>query len=135
MFKEGYIRTTSLPYKLNQDTINRPEIHLTNNAVQMKFEDYGKHENGNQLSFDQLDEYLVNYGGDECPKNYVRDVLVPEMKSQIGTTMESIKSTLKMSKGCFDLLGYDFIIDAEFQTYLIEVNTNPCLDESSPLLQ
>jgi hypothetical protein len=34
MFKQGYIRTTSLPYELNQDTINRPEIHLTNNAVQ-----------------------------------------------------------------------------------------------------
>jgi len=34
LFKEGYIRTTSLPYKLNADTINRPEIHLTNNAVQ-----------------------------------------------------------------------------------------------------
>jgi hypothetical protein len=33
-FKEGYIRTTSLPYQLNQESIARPEIHLTNNAVQ-----------------------------------------------------------------------------------------------------
>ena len=33
------------------------------------------------------------------------------------------------------MFGYDFIIDAGFETWLIEVNTNPCLEESSPLLK
>jgi len=32
------------------------------------------------------------------------------------------------------LLGYDFLIDSDYNTWLIEVNTNPCLEESSPLL-
>lgn len=36
---------------------------------------------------------------------------------------------------CFELFGYDFIIDAEFNTWLIEANTNPCLEESSQLLK
>jgi len=27
------------------------------------------------------------------------------------------------------------MIDAEFNTWLIEVNTNPCIEESSPLLE
>ena len=35
----------------------------------------------------------------------------------------------------FELFGYDFILDENFNTWLIEVNTNPCLEESSQLLK
>lgn len=35
----------------------------------------------------------------------------------------------------FELFGYDFILDENFNTWLIEVNTNPCLEESSQLLR
>ena len=32
------------------------------------------------------------------------------------------------------VFGLDYMIDEEFKTWLIEVNTNPCLELSSPLL-
>ena len=35
----------------------------------------------------------------------------------------------------FELFGYDFILDEDFNTWLIEVNTNPCLEESSQMLK
>lgn len=34
----------------------------------------------------------------------------------------------------FEILGYDFMLDEDFRLYLIEVNTNPCLETDSPLL-
>jgi len=34
----------------------------------------------------------------------------------------------------FEVFGLDFMIDDEFKIYLIEVNTNPCLELSAPLL-
>ena len=34
----------------------------------------------------------------------------------------------------FEIYGYDFMIDEEFKVYLIEVNTNPCLETPCPLL-
>jgi tubulin polyglutamylase TTLL1/tubulin monoglycylase TTLL3/8 len=34
----------------------------------------------------------------------------------------------------FEIFGLDFMIDEKFNPYLIEINTNPCLELSSPLL-
>ncbi len=40
-------------------------IHLTNDAVQKKSEDYGKYENGNKISFGDFQKYLDNLPGGE----------------------------------------------------------------------
>ena len=53
-FKEGYIRTSSTPYSLEDEAINKVDIHLTNNAVQKYSQKYGQYEDGNQLSFNQF---------------------------------------------------------------------------------
>ena len=34
----------------------------------------------------------------------------------------------------FEIFGYDFMIDEDMKPWLIEVNTNPCLELSSPYL-
>ena len=35
---------------------------------------------------------------------------------------------------CMEVFGLDFMFDDEFRPYLIEVNTNPCLELVNPLL-
>lgn len=62
---------------------------------------------------------------------------VETMKSLI---LRSVLATRKIidpqkRRGCFELFGYDFIIDEDFNTWLIEVNTNPCIEESSRILK
>lgn len=34
----------------------------------------------------------------------------------------------------FELFGLDFLVDKAFTPWLLEVNTNPCLELSSPVL-
>lgn len=46
-YNEGYLRTSSKDFNLKNVT-NRL-IHLTNDAVQKKSEDYGKFESGNKV--------------------------------------------------------------------------------------
>lgn len=46
-----------MPY--TNDNIADEFVHLTNNAIQIKNPLYGKHEDGNQLSFADFKKYLL----------------------------------------------------------------------------
>ena len=50
-------------------------------------------------------------------------------------SIKSIIGKITHQKHTFELLGYDFILDEDLNTVLIEVNTNPCLEESNNLLK
>ena len=67
----------------------------------------------------------------------VNSHIVPQMIEIILKTFSSVRKTIDPNrrKFCFELFGYDFILDEDFNTWLIEVNTNPCLEESSGLLK
>ncbi len=53
--------------------------------------------------------------------------------------MKSIKRKINSNcfirQHCFELFGFDFMVDENLKVWLIEVNTNPCLEESGSLLQ
>ncbi len=55
-YEEGYIRTSSKEFSLKN--LSNKAVHLTNDAVQQKEEDYGKFESGNKLSFSEFQKYL-----------------------------------------------------------------------------
>lgn len=58
------------------------------------------------------------------------------MKYYAAMSMQAVKKKINANKrkSCFEMFGYDYIIDYDFNVWLIEVNTNPCLEESSKLL-
>lgn len=59
------------------------------------------------------------------------------MKHIVSKTIDAVKKKLDPQRrnGCFELFGYDFMVDADLTVWLIECNTNPCLDESSGILR
>lgn len=59
------------------------------------------------------------------------------MKNIVTISLQAVKHKLQPIKRnglFFEIFGYDFLIDSDFNTLLIEANTNPCLEESSELL-
>ena len=48
-YEDGYIRTSCKEFSL--DNLSNRFVHLTNDAVQKKSDDYGKFENGNKISY------------------------------------------------------------------------------------
>lgn len=132
-YNEGYVRTSSEQFSLNEGTLVDPFIHLTNNAIQKESKCYEKYEKGNQLSLKELEKYIKQHFSTE----FNLADLFSKMKEYIIYTLTSIKKKLnpKNREFCFEIFGYDFIIDSELKIWLIECNTNPCIELSSPLLE
>lgn len=59
------------------------------------------------------------------------------MKELVIESFEAVKEKIDRNNknACFEIFGFDFMIDAAFNVWLIEINNNPCLEESSPLLE
>ena len=107
-------------------------MQLTNNAVQKHGVEYGKFEEGNIVSTDTLFDFIskLPVADGRSKKQLEKDFKV-RTNTIIRDTMKSIKGKIAHQKYTFELLGYDFIIDDYLNTVLIEVNTNPCLEESN----
>ena len=58
------------------------------------------------------------------------------MKDLAFISLNSVKKKINNdTKYCFEIFGYDFIVDDDLNVWLIEVNTNPCIEESSDILK
>ena len=65
------------------------------------------------------------------------DEAIDTMKKYIKISMLSVGSKkLIKSKNvlCFQIFGYDFIIDENFKPWILEINDNPGLSISSPVI-
>jgi hypothetical protein len=54
---------------------------------------------------------------------------------KISTMSIKDKINRKNRQFCYVTLGYDFLIDVNFKVWLIEINKNPGLAESSPIIK
>ena len=59
-YTEGYLRTSSREYNIKN--ANNRLIHLTNDAVQKKSDDYGKYENGNKVGHASFNNFRFPTG-------------------------------------------------------------------------
>jgi tubulin monoglycylase TTLL3/8 len=59
--------------------------------------------------------------------------LIEQTKNIVINTLESVQDNFECKKGCFELFGYDLMIDEDFQMWLIEVNSSPAMDYSTDI--
>lgn len=63
--------------------------------------------------------------------------MVPRMKDLVIDSFLSVRRSINANRRqkCFEVFGFDFLIDEDFRTWLIEINTNPYLGTPSPDLE
>ena len=130
VFKEGHLKACSETFNLDSDDLY---VHLTNYSVQKYNKNFSKIEIGNEISFETFQKELDKRGDG---KNFKKDVLPKIMKIiAISANASKNKINILSRKNCFEIFGYDFILDINFEPFLLEINTNPGLEESSPLIE
>lgn len=86
MYRDCYFRTSSKPFDLSN--LQNRFIHLTNDAIQVNSEDYGKFENANKLSINDFQRFLdVNH----LEKNicFMRD-LFPQLERLVTDSFRAV---------------------------------------------
>lgn len=128
-FTQGSCRTASVPFSL--DDTHNVQAHLTNHCLQEGSEEFGRFEPGNELWFPQLEEYLVRGLGK--PPGTLVDVVLPQMANIMVRSLLSMKSQMEVFPSepfrCFQLFGYDFIIEESLVVKLLEINGSPGVAE------
>ena len=130
VFKEGHLKACSEPYDINSKDLF---IHLTNYSVQKYTKNFSKVEKGNEISFETFQKKSDEKGNG---KNFKKDVM-PKIIKIIAISANAAKNKINIlnKKNCFEIFGYDFILDSNLNPFLLEINTNPGLEESSPLIE
>ena len=128
--REGHLKASSFIYDINN--INK-FIHITNHSFQKKSIKFEQFECGNEISYNEFKNFLKEEG---IPlENF--DIMIQKMKFLVKLSFKSVGDRLIKTPNVlsFELFGYDFIIDNEFNPWILEINNNPGLSISSPVIE
>ena len=128
-FKEGHLKTCSIPYDIeSKDAYS----HITNYSFQKHNRNFQKYEKGNEVPFYDFQTFLdKNYPE---RKYLIKKHLYTQIREIISISMMSVKDQINKNNRNyqFEIFGYDFMLDEEFNLFLIEINDDPGIEESSP---
>lgn len=119
--RTSFARFTHVRYSHNPEDLSNNYMHLTNVAVQKKSDTYDK-EIGGKWDVRQLKIYLLaKFGEEKVNKMFdgIQDIILK--------SLFAVQNVISKDKHCFELYGYDILIDANLTPWLIEINGNPSL--------
>jgi len=128
-YSECYIRFGAIDYDATEIT-NR-YMHLTNNSVTKHFSKNQTEEEieGNMWDQDEYIEYIKKqYGNDQFTEK-----IQPMMKKIVKWSIDCIQETMIDRQKSCEILGYDFMVDENCNPWLIEINSSPAFDYSTPV--
>eukprot|EP01062_Namystynia_karyoxenos_P008038 TRINITY_DN12837_c0_g1_i1.p1 TRINITY_DN12837_c0_g1~~TRINITY_DN12837_c0_g1_i1.p1 ORF type:complete len:447 (+),score=179.20 TRINITY_DN12837_c0_g1_i1:104-1342(+) len=132
LFSQGSLRTSSVAY--DAADISNTTSHITNHCLQARSEDYGRWEEGNEVWYSAFNDWLDQA---RPGRSLEKDVL-PQVRRIIRESLlavrELIDAPAPAAGECadyipFQLFGYDFLIDEDFEVWLLEINGSPASAE------
>ena len=128
--REGHLKGSSEIYDLNN---TNKLIHITNYSLQKKSAKFEQYEDGNEISYNDFKKYMNEKN---IPLENFNN-MIKQMKYLVEISFKSVGNKLLRTKSvlCFEIFGYDFIIDNDFKPWILEINNNPGLCISSPVIK
>ncbi|KAM6445611.1 tubulin polyglutamylase TTLL5 [Rhynochetos jubatus] len=140
LYEEGLARFATVRYDQASKNIKNQFMHLTNYSVNKKSGDYVSCDDpevedyGNKWSMSAMLRYLKQEGRDTAAlMANVEDLIIKTVVSAELAIATACKTFLSHRSSCFELYGFDVLIDDTLKPWLLEVNLSPSLACDAPL--
>ena len=105
-------------------------IHLTNNSIVKNADNfYASEIDGCMWHSEEMQIWMEEKFGYDIWTEQV----VPKMKQIVINSLECVQDAVTTRKNSFELFGYDIMLDSNANAWLIEVNSSPAMDYSTPV--
>ena len=118
-------------------------VHLVNNSVSKYSDNFtrtftaenGTVVSGHMLNNADLSEYLRWHSGGE--KDVYAHTVKPAMQRIAKAVLNCVvaQGQPKQRENSFEVFGFDFFIDEQYNPWLIEINSSPAVDYSTPVTE
>jgi tubulin polyglutamylase TTLL9 len=126
LYRTGFARFSQFRFSMDLKGIDNNFVHLTNVAIQKTTQEY--HDNvvksgiGCKWDLRRLKMFMASKHGVAAV-----DTCFTDMQELILRSLLAVQRVMIQDKHCFEMYGYDIIIDAYLKPWLLEVNASPSL--------
>merc|ERR1711892_266507 len=138
IYEEGLVRFATEEYTNSPEEISNNFIHLTNYSVNKDSDEFVYNESpgdytGHKWNVSTLWKYLSEVLGIDWRPVWeqTKEICLKTVLCGHQHIKREVASQVKSEYNCYKLLGFDVFYDADLKPWLLEVNTNPTLLESS----
>ena len=121
-FNDCLMRFATQKYNLND--LENNYSHLTNTSINKNSASYGTDKEGIRAGCKWS---LLHFMREHPTHTLNSKLLWDRIKAIVNLTLLSIAGSIPDNGGCFELLGYDIIVDESLKPWLLEVNASPSL--------
>ncbi|KAJ3399242.1 putative tubulin polyglutamylase ttll9 [Chytriomyces hyalinus] len=119
--RNGFCRFSNHQFTMNVKDISNLYIHATNVAIQKHSPHYDS-DKGCKWLLRNLKTFLTSKHGTQAV-----NTLFTDMEALVVRSLLSVQKVMIHDKHCFELYGYDILIDHDLKPWLLEVNASPSL--------
>ncbi|KAL0489461.1 tubulin polyglutamylase [Acrasis kona] len=131
LYRTGFARFSQFRFSMDLKGIDNNFVHLTNVAIQKTTQEY--HDNvvksgiGCKWDLRRLKLFMCSKHGVEAV-----DTCFTGIQELCLRSLLAVQRVIIQDKHCFEMYGYDILIDDELKPWLLEVNASPSLTADTP---
>ena len=140
LYEEGLVRFATVRYDSSGKNLWNPCMHLCNYSINKYHSDYIKcddpdqEDQGHKWSLSALLRHLKanNIDTVQLMQN-IEDVIIKSIISVEFPVNSACKMFVPHRRNCFELYGFDILVDSDLKPWLLEVNLSPSLNCDAPI--
>eukprot|EP00931_Biecheleriopsis_adriatica_P049793 TRINITY_DN28812_c0_g1_i1.p1 TRINITY_DN28812_c0_g1~~TRINITY_DN28812_c0_g1_i1.p1 ORF type:complete len:1034 (+),score=223.43 TRINITY_DN28812_c0_g1_i1:196-3297(+) len=140
IYREGLTRFASKPYSTAEEHLADVYRHLTNYSINKSAANFQENQKvqadnyGHKWSLSALTRHLTCVGIDvDLMWTNIMDLITKTLLSVEPVIGQATRDACIHEQTCFELYGFDVLVDENLKPWLLEVNLSPSMQADSPL--